>query len=207
MVKSGVAGDYVGSLISRFATDVAPQKPDYVHVIIGTNDYAAGDGRFSFAQNAGKLMSMIRSIGAVPVFYSCSVAPPSANAAHFALSCKYAAEVLYCLEDMPGPIEFTPGWTSLPGALSLNDGRLVVDGRMAHFTVNIQGSATLSSVAGTTCFTLPVRPSMHGVCMATNVSNGAVTYGTGLILGDGRVFIPGFASQGGIIAISGTFLV
>lgn len=74
IINSGVGGNTVFNLLSRFNTDVKPYKPDYVVVCTGTNDaYNPSSGTFDptaiqgFLRAYTELLSRIVAIGARPI--------------------------------------------------------------------------------------------------------------------------------------------
>lgn len=72
VIVSGVGGNKASDLINRFG-DVSSQSPDYVWVMVGTNDYYAGVTPQLFEQQILQLRRMIQSIGAQPIFFTPSV--------------------------------------------------------------------------------------------------------------------------------------
>ena len=74
-INSGVIGDTVQDLISRFDVDVAPLQPDFVWVVVGTNDYSHAVPTTSFFWDMQQLVSMIRGIGAEAIIFDPSVGP------------------------------------------------------------------------------------------------------------------------------------
>ncbi len=73
IIQSGVGGNNMQDLLARFETDVIPNKPDWVFVMCGTNDVYQGTLAKAFETDALVLKSRIKSIGARPVFWNCSV--------------------------------------------------------------------------------------------------------------------------------------
>lgn len=73
VVMAGVPGNSASQLLERFDADVASQNPDYVWVMVGTNDTYAGVTTEVFNQQIGQLKSKILAIGATPIFFTPSV--------------------------------------------------------------------------------------------------------------------------------------
>ncbi|KSV79560.1 hypothetical protein N185_00075 [Sinorhizobium sp. GW3] len=97
VVKSGVSGNTAAMLLTRFYSDVAPLNPDFVHIIIGTNDYATGVSPAEFGSYLSGVVEACFSIGAVPIVYTASTGAYAAggSAANFNLSRRYLNEVAY----------------------------------------------------------------------------------------------------------------
>jgi hypothetical protein len=74
-VDKGVGGDTVPRLLARLDRDIAPHHPDYVWIMVGTNDYFAGISASEFRSNLDKLISKITEIGATPILFDASVGP------------------------------------------------------------------------------------------------------------------------------------
>ncbi len=73
VLDASVAGDNTENLIARFGTDVAPLSPDYVWVMVGTNDFYQGVSAELFATRINILRTLIAGIGAQAIFFSNSV--------------------------------------------------------------------------------------------------------------------------------------
>ena len=73
IVAKGVGGNKASQLIERFNADVVPENPNFVWVIVGTNDYYAGVTPADFEAQIGQLRQMILGIGAIPIFFTPSV--------------------------------------------------------------------------------------------------------------------------------------
>jgi hypothetical protein len=73
VVVKGVGGNRAGQLIDRFMADVASENPDYVWVMVGTNDVYGGTTPELFEQQILQLRRMIQAIGAQAIFFDCSV--------------------------------------------------------------------------------------------------------------------------------------
>lgn len=95
VISAGVPGNRASQLIARFATDVAPQNPDYVWVMVGTNDYYASVNNNDFEQQISQLRTMIQGIGAQPIFFNATVGAISYVPEQLTKSRSYALNVRY----------------------------------------------------------------------------------------------------------------
>lgn len=95
VISAGVPGNRASQLIARFATDVAPQNPDYVWVMVGTNDYYANVNNNDFEQQINQLRNMIQAIGAQPIFFNATVGAISYVPEQLTKSRSYALNVRY----------------------------------------------------------------------------------------------------------------
>lgn len=73
VIVKGVSGNRASQMIDRFYSDVASQSPDYVWVMVGTNDYYAGTSPALFEQQIHQIRRLIQSIGAQPIIFNASV--------------------------------------------------------------------------------------------------------------------------------------
>lgn len=98
IINKGVSGNKASDLLARFATDVATQTPDFVWIMIGTNDYYANVSPALFEQQILQLRRMIQSLGAQPIFFTASVgaiAPTAGGGDQLVKSRSYALSVRY----------------------------------------------------------------------------------------------------------------
>jgi hypothetical protein len=84
VVVKGVSGNKASDMLARFGADVAAERPDYVWVMVGTNDYYAGVTPALFEQQILQIRRLIQSIGAQPIIFNASVgsitySPPQLN--------------------------------------------------------------------------------------------------------------------------------
>jgi GDSL-like Lipase/Acylhydrolase family len=103
LVNKGVSGNKASDLIARFATDVTPNAPDYVWVMIGTNDYYASVTPGLFEQQILQLRAMIQGIGAQPIFFNAAVgayAPTLGGGNQLLTSRGYALAVRYTGQEL-----------------------------------------------------------------------------------------------------------
>jgi len=77
VVSAGVGGDDAQRLIDRFDRDVVPLKPDFVWVMVGTNDVYENTGIATFIDRLKVIDGKIRKIGATPIIFDVSVCPDS----------------------------------------------------------------------------------------------------------------------------------
>lgn len=68
--NSGVGGNQITDMITRFDTDVTPFQPTMVSVWGGTNDYTNGATDAQFRQRIRDFVSKCRDIGAGPLLYT-----------------------------------------------------------------------------------------------------------------------------------------
>lgn len=79
IIESGNPGNIVQQLIDRFDTDIIPHNPDFVWIMVGTNDLYRGtnnkypDDPATFANNLKILESKIKKIGATAIIYDVMV--------------------------------------------------------------------------------------------------------------------------------------
>lgn len=98
IINKGVSGNKASDLLARFATDVATQNPDFVWIMIGTNDYYANVSPALFEQQILQLRRLIQSLGAQPIFFTASVgaiAPTAGGGDQLVKSRSYALNVRY----------------------------------------------------------------------------------------------------------------
>lgn len=95
VVSAGVPGNRASQLIARFSTDVTPQNPDFVWVMVGTNDYYASVSNSDFEQQIHQLRNMIQGIGAQPIFFNATVGAISYVPEQLTKSRSYALNVRY----------------------------------------------------------------------------------------------------------------
>lgn len=96
VVSKGVPGNRADQLVARFFKDVAPEKPDYVWVMVGTNDYYADVSNEHFQWQITYLLDYIQSIGAKPIFFNPTVGAivPHTNINQLQKSRSYALNTL-----------------------------------------------------------------------------------------------------------------
>jgi len=98
IINKGVSGNKASDLIARFAADVIPSAPDYVWIMIGTNDYYAAVTPALFEQQILQLKTLIQNIGAQPIFFTAAVgafAPTLGGGNQLLTSRRYALGVRY----------------------------------------------------------------------------------------------------------------
>lgn len=97
VVTAGVPGNRSDQLVARFFKDVAREKPDYVWVMVGTNDYYQDMPNQLFQAQIAYLLSYIQSIGAKPIFFNTTVGAtvPGTNINQLLKSRSYAINTLY----------------------------------------------------------------------------------------------------------------
>jgi hypothetical protein len=97
-VNKGVSGNKITDLVARFGTDVAPENPDFVWFMCGTNDIYAGITATAFEAELNTLKTNFAAIGAQPLFFNCSVGSafyPIAPGEQLTNSRRYAIRVNY----------------------------------------------------------------------------------------------------------------
>lgn len=97
VVTAGVPGNRSDQLVARFFKDVVREKPDYVWVMVGTNDYYQDMPNQLFQAQIAYLLSYIQSIGAKPIFFNTTVGAivPGTNINQLLKSRSYAINTLY----------------------------------------------------------------------------------------------------------------
>ncbi|KZX63175.1 hypothetical protein A3710_17150 [Stutzerimonas frequens] len=98
VVSKGIPGNRASQLLERFDADVVAEAPDYVWVMVGTNDYYASVSPALFDQQINQLRARILAIGAQPIFFTASVgatAPTAGGGDQLAKSRAYALRVNY----------------------------------------------------------------------------------------------------------------
>lgn len=73
IVEKGVGGNKAADLLARFDTDVAPESPDYVWIMCGTNDYYSGVPQATFTAQINEIKGKCYQIGAIPIVFNPSV--------------------------------------------------------------------------------------------------------------------------------------
>lgn len=99
-VNAGVGGNTAADLVNRFDTDVAPHSPDFVWIIVGTNDYYTSVASSLFGFYLQQIIDKCTRIGAIPIVFTPSIGSPTMSTARFNLSRRYPAEVMYFPEDL-----------------------------------------------------------------------------------------------------------
>ena len=97
VISKGVGGNRSDELVARFFKDVAREKPDYVWIMVGTNDYYYDMPNRLFQAQMAYLLSYIQSIGAKPIFFNPTVGAivPDINVNQLLKSRSYALNTLY----------------------------------------------------------------------------------------------------------------
>lgn len=97
VVSKGVPGNRSDQIVARFFKDVPAEKPDYVWVMVGTNDYYATMPNELFQAQIAYLLNYIQSIGAKPIFFNPTVGAmvPDTNINQLQKSRSYAINTLY----------------------------------------------------------------------------------------------------------------
>jgi len=98
VISKGIPGERASQLLERFDADVVAESPDYVWVMVGTNDYYANVSPALFDQQINQLRTRILAIGAQPIFFTASVgatAPTAGGGDQLAKSRAYALRVNY----------------------------------------------------------------------------------------------------------------
>jgi len=101
VISAGVPGNRASQLIARFATDVIPQNPDFVWIMVGTNDYYAGITFNDFEQQIHQLRGMIQAIGAQPIFFDATVGSIAFGPEKLTPSRSYALNIRYLPQELP----------------------------------------------------------------------------------------------------------
>lgn len=73
IISAGVGGNTSQQLIDRFTTDVVAHNPDYVWVMVGTNDYFSNISLSTFNEHIATLKTLIQAVHARGVFWDPSV--------------------------------------------------------------------------------------------------------------------------------------
>lgn len=97
VVSKGIAGNTAQQLVARFWTDVAPEKPDFVWIMVSTNNYYGDTSNEDFQRQITYLLDYIQSIGAKPIFFNPTVGAivPNTNVNQLQKSRSYAINTLY----------------------------------------------------------------------------------------------------------------
>ncbi|WP_166406022.1 SGNH/GDSL hydrolase family protein [Pseudomonas sp. AU8050] len=97
VISKGIVGNRSDELVARFFKDVAKEKPDYVWIMVGTNDYYHDMPNQLFQAQMAYLLSYIQSIGAKPIFFNPTVGAivPGTNVNQLLKSRSYALNTLY----------------------------------------------------------------------------------------------------------------
>lgn len=95
VLSAGIVGNKADQMIARFTADVAALAPDFVWVMVGTNDYYAGVTPALFEQQILQLRGLIQSIGAQAIFFTPSVGAVTYGPPQLHPSRRYALNVNY----------------------------------------------------------------------------------------------------------------
>jgi len=79
LINRGTGGETSQDMLTRFDTDVAPQNPEYVWILAGTNDYWKGLTKAQYKANLNTLISKSKAIGAKVIVIDCSVGIGTGN--------------------------------------------------------------------------------------------------------------------------------
>lgn len=90
IVNKGVGGNTAVQLLNRFDTDVAPEKPDVVWVMVGTNDYYQNVSNDLFNYYVNQIISKCAEIGAHAMFFNSSPGAAPFDTTRFNKSRQYA---------------------------------------------------------------------------------------------------------------------
>lgn len=175
VVNKGVGGDKASDLVARFATDVTPENPDFVWIMVSTNDYVASVSSDLFAYNIQRLKYLCQSIGATPIFFGPSVGSIGVSAPQFDSSRQYADLTPYIDENLLNYFDtFTgtlTGCTTSPTAAI----KYSVNGDLV--TLEIPQTTATSNTTACTITGVPqyLRPTTSQNCLAFVFDNGAAT--------------------------------
>ncbi|PMV86013.1 hypothetical protein C1X35_06345 [Pseudomonas sp. FW306-1C-G01A] len=98
IINKGTGGNKASDLIARFTADVIPSAPDFVWLIIGTNDYYASVAPALFEQQINQLKTLCQGIGAQLIVFNPTVgafAPTLGGGNQLLTSRRYALGVRY----------------------------------------------------------------------------------------------------------------
>lgn len=94
-VNAGVGGNKAVQLVSRFDTDVTSQNPDFVWIMVGTNDIYGDVSPDLFSYYLNKLKAFCGKIGAHVVLFTGYVGSEDFSETRFDLSRQYRDMVTY----------------------------------------------------------------------------------------------------------------
>lgn len=83
IVNKGIGGNTAVQLLNRFDSDVTPEKPDIVWVMVGTNDYYQSVSNDLFNYYVNQIISKCAEIGAHVMFFNSSVGGAPFDGARF----------------------------------------------------------------------------------------------------------------------------
>ncbi|WP_252091048.1 SGNH/GDSL hydrolase family protein [Pseudomonas sp. MWU13-3659] len=97
VVSKGIVGNRSDQLVARFFNDVPGEKPDYVWIMVGTNDYYHNTTGLLFQAQITYLVNYIQSIGAKPILFNATVGAiaPGTGGNQLLKSRSYALNTLY----------------------------------------------------------------------------------------------------------------
>lgn len=200
IVNKGVGGRSAFNLAFNYAAEVAPEKPDFVWIMVGTNDAFAHFNKDDFAYYLRATIRQVRASGAVPILFLPSVCDPVTDATAFDLARVYAEESQHFADDLIPPLEANASgtWTPVPTGLTVS-----VDATYAGFwrrignhvfcqmSITPTGGGTTASLAGTTTFGgLPFYVARPAVCKATDSILSDLGNGQVSAAGPGAVYAP-----------------
>jgi hypothetical protein len=202
-VNKGFGGYNAQGLVGLFDTEVAPQNPDFVWIIVGTNDYSSSTSADVEAFYVQQLKLKCQQIGATPIFFTPSVGDITVGS-NFDYSRQYADLIPYIDQDLQNQ---TGTWTPTPTGLTTTGSPIITGtytrvGNLVYAWVRIDANGgSSSSTAATTYFSnLPFTPKQYAVCMASNET--IANLGTGLVGTDKKVYPPTWGVTGGITTVS-----
>jgi hypothetical protein len=207
IVNAGVAGNEISDMVARFATDVAPESPQFVWVVsTGANDYVGGNATSTYDLNIGKLAGLVAALGADCVLFGAAVGPLNHSTAgdtltgsrEYVLNTKLGAA-------LPTPNASSQASPSNPTAISGSTMKMAGVGGTCKLTPSRSGRVRLR-------FQGTISPSLSGAIgsvqarygSGTAPANGDAVAGTALgsaiqvAVGSANAYFP--FSAGGIIA-------
>lgn len=174
IIQSGQGGDTMEILLSRFAADVAPHRPDWVFVMAGTNDAYQMYSAKKLETDALVLKSRIKGIGARSVFWNSSVCNKDYSGGdRLTGSRQYAIQIDYCDQvssvDWQGAQQRTCIISVVPGR-TIGVGETVVLGVVPKpVTKSVRLRSSIGSSAGMT-ISLGYGPTMDTTTLTGSVS-------------------------------------
>ncbi len=212
IINKGVGGRSAFSLAFNYAAEVAPEKPDFVWVMVGTNDAYAHFNKDEWAYYLRSLVRQIQASGAVPILFTPSACDLATDAVAFDLARVYAERAVHYVDELIPPLEANASgtWTPVPSGLAVTvtaeyagRWRRIGNRVFCQMTVTPTGGGTTASTAGATSFTgLPFYVAYPVVCAATDSIVSNLGLGQVSAAGAGAVYTPSWAATGATVIVT-----
>lgn len=127
IVNKGVGGRTSANLWSNFDAEVAPEKPDFVWLMCGTNDYYLNVLTAGFYMFMNRVVTQCKSIGAMPIVFTPSVGSVQDDTLRRSRAFRYVHD----FRDSVAPYEYETQVISFAG-LSVSAGSTIFVGSVGR---------------------------------------------------------------------------